>query len=238
MKYLIITICLTFFSYSFLNAQDKENSGVTFKLGYSIVQHLESDIYGQSTTFLNPAGDSNSDLIGLRSMNGLDLKGYYFFQNNLGLYFNLGFGLSDNFIDFQNPNEPYYSFETKSDYHNESIGIAARLTSDRLPVNFIMGLHVGHFGYSYSYTIMVDDNGLWYHGSYSALKTGLEASMNISIYKGFHIFSELSYSIRPLVSGTGFELDYEDDAGNFYRLTFNSPSMASLKFSLGLGYNF
>ncbi|HAF29512.1 MAG TPA: hypothetical protein DCG75_10735 [Bacteroidales bacterium] len=224
---------------SFLITNGQESTHLDFnhfsvKVGYSIIQHLEPQIYGENVN-TNSASVLNATLSGLETMNGIDIKFHYFFENNIGFYLDLGFGNSENFTDFDNSGA-YTSFKTAADFNSQSIGIAAKFSSEKLPVRLILGTSIGRYGYNMSYTPTTGVNTLWYDGSHDILKLGIEALIEFNLFKGINLFSEINYSIQPWVDGDGFELQTKE--GEYYDIVYNSPSMAAIRLTVGLGYNF
>lgn len=216
-------------------AQTDSRFGV--KIGYSVIQHLEPQISGQSmTTQINST--EAGVLSGLETMNGIDLKVQYFFLNNLGVYANLGFGNSSNSVEFENPGDPFIQYQAAGSYVNASIGAAPRFSFGDVPANLILGTSIGYYGYEMDYSQTANGLGQWYTGTHQILKVGLEAMVEYEVFKGLNLFTELNYSTQLGVDGDNWDLQYTDDNGDFYSIVYNSPSLAALRLTLGLGYNF
>lgn len=58
------------------------------------------------------------------------------------------------------------------------------------------------------------------------------------MFKDFHLFSEINYSINLDVDTDNLYMEYTSDTGDFYNIVYNSPSMAAVRLTLGFGYNF
>lgn len=209
----------------------------SFKTGYSTFQHLEPQIYGQNMNVENNTVFGGT-LSGVETMNGITVKGHYFFKNNIGLYFDLGFGNSSNSIHYENTGEPFIQYQTSAYFNSQSIGIAGRFLSEKIPVNLIIGTSVGRYGYNMNFSQTTNELGQWYDGSYNILKFGFEALIEYKVYKGFNLFSELNYSTQLAIDGDNIELQYTADDGAYYDIVYNSPSMAAIRLTFGIGYNF
>lgn len=212
-------------------------SSFGIRVGYSVVQHLEPQIYGQNMTTQQQSVVSGA-LSGIETMNGVDLKAHYFFKNNLGVYLNLGFANSSNSIDYENEGEPFIQYQTDADFINSSLGIASRFQFDKVPANIIVGLNIGYYGYNIRYSNTANGEGQWYDGDYPILKVGIEALIQYRIFKGLSLFSELNYSTQFSVDGDNLTLEYTSDSGDFSNIVYKSPSMAALRISFGIGYDF
>jgi hypothetical protein len=177
-------------------------------------------------------------LDGLETMNGINLKAYYFLKNNIGFYLNLGFGNSSNSVFYQNPGEAFNQGTTDADFNSQSLGVSYRFCPDNSSARLIIGNSIGRYRYHYSYSQTANDNGQWYDGSYDILKFGIEALLEFRIVKGFHLFSEINYSTQLAVDADDFVIDYSSDSGDYYKIELNSPSMAAIRMSFGASYYF
>lgn len=153
-------------------AEDMDFKRVSFKAGYSVIQHLEPQIYGQNTNRQINANQSDS-LSGIETMNGVNLKIYYFFKNNLGVYVSADLANSYNSVFFQNTDGPFIQYQTSADFNSQFVGISSRFSTEKIPVNVIMGTSIGRFGYNLSYAYTNNDEGQWYEGTYEILKFGI-----------------------------------------------------------------
>jgi hypothetical protein len=216
---------------------NRKNGILDIKLGYSVIQHLEPQIYGNAALTL--VGDvKDGSLSGFETMNGANLKIYKFFKNNLGVYADFGAGNSSNTVNFQNPDEPFVQYQNNADFINTSIGVAAKLSSESLPASLILGTNIGYFRYEADYSVLQGDNGLWFGGIFQTLKAGMEATIEYEIFKGFNVFSEINYSSQVAVDGDNFNLDNAGDDATYFQTSYISPSMAALRMTFGIGYNF
>lgn len=240
MKENIFIVLLSLLHIGFVFSQDETDrkSGILdIKLGYSVIQHLEPQIYGNAALTL--VGDVNDgSLSGFETMNGINFKVYKFFKNNLGLYADIGAGNSSNSVNFQNAGEPFVQYQNNADFINTSIGVATKFSSKSLPASLILGTNIGYFRYEASYSVLQGDNGLWYDGIFQTLKAGMEATIEYEVFKGFNIFSEINYSTQIAVDGDNFNLDNAGDDATYFQTSYISPSMAALRMTFGIGYNF
>lgn len=217
------------------NKDDSNRLGI--KVGYSVIQHLEPQIYGQNMSS-QQLSTTSGVLSGLETMNGAHLKAHYFFKNNIGLNLNLGFGNSSNSVSFQNDGEPFIEYTTAADFVNVSLGVASRFEPEKLPASIIIGSNIGYYGYNIRYSQTANGNGQWYDGDYPILKVGFEALIEYRIWKGLNLFSEINYSTQLAADGDNLSLEYTSDSGDFSNIVYYSPSMAALRISFGIGYNF
>lgn len=239
MRQLILTIGLTCATLIVLGQQTNEFDSDRFsvKIGYSVFQHLEPQIYGQNqNTQSTTVFDGN--LSGIQAMNGITVKTHYFFKNNIGLYFDLGFGNSSNSVHYENTGEPFIQYQTSADFNSQSLGVASRFSSEKIPVKMIIGSCVGRYGYNLSFSQTANEMGQWYDGSYKILKFGIEALVEYEIFEGFNLFSEINYSTQLGVDSDNIYMEYSSDSGDFYNIVYNSPSLAAIRLTFGIGYNF
>lgn len=234
---LIISILLTGLTGFSQNKNDTHFERFGIKVGYSIIQHLEPQIYGQNMNLSNNTV-SGGTLSGVETMNGITTKAYYFFKNNLGVYFDLGFGNSSNSVNYENTGEPFIQYKTSADFNSQSIGVASRFLSEKVPVKIIIGTSIGRYGYNMSFSQTANGMGQWYSGSYDILKMGIEALVEYKLFKGLNLFSEINYSTQLAADSDNIYLEYSADDGAFYNIVYNSPSMAALSLTFGFGYNF
>lgn len=218
-------------------ADDPDFKRVSFKMGYSVIQHLEPQIYGQNVNSQVNAIQSGT-LSGIETMNGVNLKLHYFFKNNMGVYMSADLANSSNSVFFENPEAPFVQYETSADFNSQCVGIASRFSTEKIPVNVILGTGIGRAGYNISYSYTENDVGQWYEGTYEILKFGMEVSVEYVVFKGLHLFSEINYSTNLDVDTDNIYLEYTSDNGDFYNIVYNNPSMAAVRLTLGLGYNF
>lgn len=219
------------------NTNENDFNRYSFKIGYSVIQHLEPQIYGDNANNQS-ASVFGGNLSGLETMNGINFKAHYFFKNNIGVYINLGFGNSSNSVHYSNEGGPFVQYETSADYNSQSIGVASRFTFEKTPLNIILGTSIGRFGYNMSYSSTSDGTGQWYDGEYDILKFGIEALLEYNLFRDLNLFAGINYSIQLGVDSDDIYMEYTADNGDFYNIVYNSPSMAAINLSLGLGYNF
>ncbi|MCF8396470.1 MAG: hypothetical protein K9H06_21455 [Melioribacteraceae bacterium] len=239
MRNTILILLLVFFG-SLLFGQNINNPNTysfSLKVGYSMIQHLEPQIYAQNMNTQQMLV-SGGVLSGLETMNGINFKAYYFFKNNLGVYLDLGLANSGNSVNYQNEGEPFIHYETTANYNSQSIGAASRFSLKNIPVNIMLGTSIGRFGYSVSYSQTADEIGQWYEGTYEILKFGIETIVEYNIFKGINLFSEINYSSQLSVDSENIYLEYANDSGDLYNIVYNSPSMAAIRTSFGINYNF
>ncbi len=153
-------------------AEDMYFKRVSFKAGYSVIQHLEPQIYWQNANRQINANQSDS-LSGIETMNGVNLKIYYFFKNNLGVYVSADLANSFNSVFFQNTDGPFIQYQTSADFNSQFVGISSWFSTEKIPVNVIMGTRIGRFGYNLSDAYTNNDEGQWYEGTYEILKFGM-----------------------------------------------------------------
>ena len=68
------------------------------------------------------------------------------------------------------------------------------------------------------------------------LKLNLEFLAEYMVYRDFNIFTEINYSTQLDIDGDDLGLDTSE--GDYYRIVYNSPTMAAIKTTIGFGYNF
>lgn len=231
MKKSVFTLALLLVVFSVFAQKEFKKFGI--KAGFSVVQHLEAQIYGvnESTQQMDTFGGT---LKGTDQMNGVDIKAYYFFENDLGIYTDIGFGYSENEVNYENASD-FTIQEATTDFISISFGASAKVTPDKLPVNFIFSSGMGYYGYNMSYSTRVNEIGQWYDSNYQMLKFNIELLAEYMIYNDINIFTEINYSTQ-LWEGDDWHLETDD--GDYYMISLNSPSMAAIRTTIGFGYNF
>ncbi|MFO7810250.1 MAG: hypothetical protein R6V47_02620 [Candidatus Delongbacteria bacterium] len=219
------------------NINEQNFNRYSLKIGYSVIQHLEPQIYGDNVN-TQSVSVFDGNLSGLEAMDGINLKAHYFFKNNIGVYIDLGFGNSSNSVHYSNEGGPFVQYETSADYNSQSIGLASRFTFEKTPLDIILGTSIGRFGYNMSYSSTSDGTGQWYDGEYDILKFGIEALLEYNVFRDLNLFAGINYSTQLAVDSDDIYMEYTADNGDFYNIVYNSPSMAAINLSLGLGYNF
>lgn len=239
MKHQLISATLLLFTFPAIAQTSSEDfDRVSIKAGFSVIQHLEPQIYGVNQNTQSASTTYGGTLKGIETLNGFNFKVYYFLKNNIGFYFDFGAGLASNSVFYQNDTQPFIQYESKGDFNSQSLGVVARFTSEKIPVNLLVGTSIGRFGYTMSLSELSNGNGQWYDGTYDILKFGIEGMVEYRIFKGLNLFSEINYSTQLGVDADDFTIDYLSDNGAYYRIDYNSPSMAAIRITLGLGYNF
>jgi hypothetical protein len=151
MKKLYLLVGLLFIANLTWSQNSEDQTSFSIKAAYTVVQHLEPQIYGQHMGGQQMSAKGGT-LSGMETMNGLSFKAHYFFPNNLGLYLDFVGANSSNSVEYQNDNEPFIQYQTSADFINPAIGVASRFSLAESAANLVIGSNVGYFRYNYSYS--------------------------------------------------------------------------------------